>query len=50
MRLKLTRAAFKPATAVVTVEAEIVAKRGGAASRKYQIIKDLKQHSLRAPD
>jgi len=50
MRLKLTRAAFEPATAVVAVEAEIVAKCGGVASSKCLNIKHLKQQFFRAPD
>jgi hypothetical protein len=50
MRLKLTRAAFEPATAVVTAEAEILAEYSGEANCKYLNIKDLNQQSFRAPD
>ncbi|MGH7940563.1 MAG: hypothetical protein ACREE6_13385 [Limisphaerales bacterium] len=45
MRLKLTGAAFKPVTAVVAAEAEIVAGRDGVASNKCQNINDLSQQS-----
>jgi hypothetical protein len=50
MRLKLTRAAFEPATAVVAAKAKIVAEYGVVESDKYLNIKDLNKQSIRAPD
>ncbi len=43
MRLKLTRAAFEPATAVVTAKVEIVAECGAVEIYKYLNIKYLNQ-------
>jgi hypothetical protein len=46
----MTRAAFKPVTAVLCAEPEIVGARGGGAKNKYLNINDLKWQSLRVPD